>query len=314
MDIDKEIELAFPRPTNLNHLTHGDSIVQLGSCFSEHISQRLVYSGFDVLSNPFGVVFHPIPLANQILWALDTDLYENQLVLNDDVYLHYQASSTVYGMSENEIMRLFKTNLSILKDKLISAKVIFITLGSAHVYKHIEFGNVANCHKQNKNLFEKELSEIVDLKTVWSNVLNKLKELKPQLQVVFTVSPVRYKRDGWIENNQSKARLIELCNQLNQSSFYFPSYEIVIDLLRDYRYFEKDGVHPNDQAVDCVWNLFKNWFFNEESLVLIQEISRLRLRQNHKILYPESQTAKHFVVETKKLIDDFLAKNSKVIW
>lgn len=314
MDIDKEIELAFPRPTNLNHLTHGDSIVQLGSCFSEHISQRLVYSGFDVLSNPFGVVFHPIPLANQILWALDTDLYENQLVLNDDVYLHYQASSTVYGMSEDEIIRLFKTNLSILKDKLISAKVIFITLGSTHVYKHVEFGIVANCHKQNKNLFEKELSEIVDLKAVWSNVLNKLKELNPQLQVVFTVSPVRYKRDGWIENNQSKARLIELCNQLNQTSFYFPSYEIVIDLLRDYRYFEKDGVHPNDQAVDCVWNLFKNWFFNEESLVLIQEISRLRLRQNHKILYPESQTAKHFEVETKKLIEDFLAKNPKVIW
>lgn len=314
MDIEKEIELAFQKPNELNQLTHGETIVQLGSCFSEHISQRLIYSGFDVLSNPFGVVFHPLPLANQILWALDMDEYENQLVLNDDVYLHYQASSSIYAMSEDALKSLFKSNLTLLKVKLSSAKIVFITFGSAHVYKHKEFGCVANCHKQNKSLFQKELSEIIDLKEVWINVLNKLKNLNPQLQVVFTISPVRYKRDGWVENNQSKARLIELCNQLNQFSLYFPSYEIVIDLLRDYRYFEKDGVHPNEQAVDYVWNLFKLWFFNKESLDTIVEITKLRLRNDHKILYPESQTASNFEFETKKLIQEFLLKHPKVIW
>ncbi|MFN5984554.1 MAG: GSCFA domain-containing protein [Fluviicola sp.] len=314
MDIEKEIKSAFQAPKQLNKLNHGDSIIQLGSCFSEHISQRLNHSGFDVLSNPFGVVFHPIPLANQILWALDTDLYENQIVTKDDVFLHYQASSSIYAMSEDKLKSLFLSNLLNLKEKLQTAKVIFITMGSAHVYKHSEFGIVANCHQQNKDLFEKQLSEIDHLESVWKNVLDKLKAFNPQLQVVFTVSPVRYKRDGWIENNQSKARLIELCNRLNDTFFYFPSYEVVIDLLRDYRYFEKDGVHPNEQAVDVVWSLFQDWFFDLETSKTIQEINKLRIRSEHKILYPESIIASKFEVETKQLIQEFLKKNPKVIW
>lgn len=314
MDIEKEIKSAFQAPKQLNKLEHGDTIIQLGSCFSEHISQRLFHSGFDVLSNPFGVVFHPLPLAYQILWALDHTLYENQIVTKDDVFLHYQASSLVYSMSEDKLKSLFLSKLSNLKEKLQTAKVIFITLGSAHVYKHSEFGFVANCHQQKKDLFEKQLSEIDQLKSVWTEVLNKLKIFNPQLQVVFTVSPVRYKRDGWIENNQSKARLIELCYHLNNLSFYFPSYEVVIDILRDYRYFEKDGVHPNEQAVDFVWSLFQSWFFAEETSNLILEISKLRIRSEHKILYPESRIAVNFEAETKELIQEFLKKNPKVKW
>jgi lysophospholipase L1-like esterase len=314
MNIEKEIKSAFQSPKQLNKLDHGDSIIQLGSCFSEHISQRLVHSGFDVLSNPFGVVFHPLPLANQILWALDHNLYEDQIVSKDDVFLHYQASSFIYAMSEDKLKSIFLSKLSNLKEKLQTAKVIFITLGSAHVYKHSEYGFVANCHQQNKNLFEKQLSEIDHLETVWSDVLSKLKAFNPQLQVVFTVSPVRYKRDGWIENNQSKARLIELCNRSNNIAFYFPSYEVVIDMLRDYRYFEKDGVHPNEQAVDFVWSLFQDWFFSESTTKTIQEINKLRIRSEHKILYPESIIATKFETETKALVQEFLKKNPKVIW
>jgi hypothetical protein len=314
MDIEKEIKSAFQAPKQLNKLEHGDSIIQLGSCFSEHISKRLSHSGFEVLSNPFGVVFHPIPLANQILWALDQSLYENQIVTKDDVFLHFQASSLIYSMSEADLKNLFTSKLSNLNLKLKSAKVLFITFGSAHVYKHAEFGYIANCHQQNKNLFEKQLSEIDQLELLWSDVISKLKIFNPELQVVFTVSPVRYKRYGWIENNQSKARLIELCNQLNNNSLYFPSYEVVIDILRDYKYFEKDGVHPNDQAVDFVWSLFQDWFFDESTTKTIQEINKLRIRSEHKILYPESIIASKFEAETKELIQEFLKQHPKVIW
>ncbi len=119
MDIEKEIKSAFQAPKQLNKLEHGDSIIQLGSCFSEHISERLVHSGFDVLSNPFGVVFHPLPLANQLLWALDLTLYENQIVAKEDVFLHYQASSLVYSMNEDKLKSVFAVLVTIIALQMI---------------------------------------------------------------------------------------------------------------------------------------------------------------------------------------------------
>ncbi len=301
----------FLVPKELKTVDHGQTIVQLGSCFSEHISERFSQAGFSVLNNPFGVVFHPIPLAKQIIWAID-GYFEEQFIQKEDVFLHFQASSLLYDLSEQSLKDKLQENYLRLKTELKNAHTLFVSLGSAHAYVHETVGVVANCHQQNGKLFQKELSSVTDLVSIWEEVIRKLKNLNPAIQLVFTISPVRYSRDGWIENNRSKARLQEMCEQLKSEVLYFPSYEIVLDLLRDYRYFEKDGVHPNELAIDEVWKSVQAWFLNKSTKKTVLEIEQLKARMNHRLLFPGTSAAIRFEEESKKLLNEFIDRNPTV--
>lgn len=301
-------KLDFPK------IEHGDTIVQLGSCFSTHISEKLRLAGFKVLDNPLGVIFHPIPLINQVLLAFGKGEYAPSVQKND-VWLGYDASSTLYAMNENAYNKLFSEKLFELKSTLLKAKFLFVTLGSAHAYRLKETGQiVANCHQQVQSKFTKELIDAEDIAMHLRNMISLLKEHNPKIVIIFTVSPVRYVKDGLIENNLSKGVLFQSIHQLSSQTQYFPSYEIVNDVLRDYSFFESDYSHPNSKAIDYVWEAFRMSFFTSKTNALTEELMQLRKMENHKILYPESIEAQKFQALFHKKRESFLSLHPTIYW
>ena len=306
----------LPGPDHQPVIDHHAPILLLGSCFSSNIAKELANSGFHVLSNPFGVIFHPEPIARFIRECLQ-EIFPERIVQREDVFLSWDASSEVYAMSEEQL----KTDLAAIRaefrSQLEKAKVLIVTLGSAHGYRLKLTGEiVANCHKASKTAFSKELIPIEEMESSWSETLQLLKTAYPELEVIFTVSPVRYSRDGWVENNRSKARLLQLTELLEQKEgvFYFPAYEIVNDLLRDYRYFEKDGVHPNSLAIEQVWEVFRSWYFTAETQKLVKETEALRQMEQHRLLFPESAASERFLENFHKKRESFLSLHSYINW
>jgi hypothetical protein len=310
-----ETNQHFPKPIDLQTINHKQELILLGSCFSTHLHQRLRRAGFKAISNSFGVVFHPIALARFIDERLHSD--EERILCAEDVWLSWDAGSEVYAMSEPELKSRLSSIRTEFKQSIERSEYLIITLGSAHGYR-LKASNelVANCHKQPGAIFEKELTETAEMLAVWCKTLMQLKQLYPKLKIIFTVSPVRYSRDGWVENNRSKARLFELVHQLQQEFHvgYFPSYELINDVLRDYRYFEADGVHPNQLAVDEVWKLFRHWYFNAETTALIDETEVLRKMEEHRLLFPESQKAREFQTSYNQKRESFLSLHPFISW
>lgn len=309
------IPIASLKQQNFPKIEHGDSIVQLGSCFSTQMTFWFKRAGFQVLDNPLGVIFHPIPLAKQILLVFGkAELSE--FVQKEDVFVSYDASSTLYAMSSSGLKNQIQEQLQILRTSLSRAKLLVVTLGSAHGYRLNTSGNiVANCHQQPQTLFGKELSKADEMSVDWNLALTELKQVNPGIQIVFTVSPVRYIRDGLMENSLSKSELFRLVSLLkNNSVSYFPSYELVNDVLRDYRYFEMDGVHPSDQATEFVWDFLKQELFSEQTNELILEIMKLRKMEEHRLLYPESKKAEAYLAAVKQKRESFLSQNPVVVW
>lgn len=294
---------------------HGDSIVQLGSCFSTNMSFWFRRAGFQVLDNPLGVIFHPIPLAKQILLALGKAEF-SEFVQKEDVSVSYDASSTLYGMGDSELHELLDKQLQKLKSSLQHSKIVVVTLGSAHGYRLKKSGDlVANCHQQVSSSFEKELTSAEVLYPFWELAINELRKINPAIQFVFTVSPVRYVRDGLMENSLSKSELFRLISMLKQDSvYYFPAYELVNDVLRDYRYFDLDGVHPNELATECVWNFLKQELFSDKTNRLIEELMKLRKMEEHRLLYPESKKAAEYQNNFKQKRESFLSLYPVVVW
>lgn len=295
-------------------LNFGDSVVQLGSCFSTHISEKMRYAGFEVLDNPLGVIFHPIPLANQILLAFGKG-DSNPNVQKADVWLSFDASSSVYAMNELQLQETMQERLLRLKKGLLSAKFLFVTMGSAHANLLKENNRVvANCHQQPSQLFQKVLSPANEIVTVWEEVIQLLNVVNPELYIVFTVSPVRYIRDGLIENNLSKAVLFQSINRLKNRVSYFPSFELVNDVLRDYRYFDVDGAHPNELAINFVWKELSQLLFDAQTQQTLQELYELRKMSEHRLLYPESVEAQKFQTSFQKKRENFFSLYPNIHW
>ena len=309
------ISSASLHQENFPKIQHGDSIVQLGSCFSTNMSFWFRRAGFRVQDNPLGVIFHPVPLAKQILMAFGKT-EPSACVQKDDVYVSYDASSTLYAMSSSGLDELLQDRLQILRTSLSTAKLLVVTLGSAHGYRLKETGDfVANCHQQPQSLFQKELTCAEEMLPSWDLAIKELRKENPGIQIVFTVSPVRYIRDGLMENSLSKAELFRLISILKQSSIhYFPSYELVNDVLRDYRYFELDGVHPSDQATEFVWDFLRQELFSGQTNELIEEVMKLRKMEEHRLLYPESKKATEYLDFVKQKRESFLSLYPVVAW
>ncbi|WP_300663561.1 GSCFA domain-containing protein [Fluviicola sp.] len=296
-------------------IEHGDLVVQLGSCFSANMSFWFRRAGFEVFDNPLGVIFHPVPLAKQILLAFgQAELLE--FIQKEDVYVSYDASSTLYSMDSLSLDNELRSQLKALKESLSNAKLLVITWGSAHGYRLIESGKiVANCHQQAKEYFEKELTSADQLFDIWKEAIDAIRHVNPQIQIVFTVSPVRYIRDGLMENSLSKGELFRLVDLLRtQKSHYFPAFELVNDVLRDYRYFEPDGVHPNSLATEFVWEFLRAELFTPETNQIIDELFRIRRMEEHRLLYPESKKAAEYLGMVKQKRESFLSQYPVVVW
>ncbi len=299
-----ELMLPFPVVASRSKIKHGDEIILLGSCFADSMTEHFQKNGFLTISNPFGTVFHPLALADVIESSINDDK-SVEIYQKNDLFFSWDASSKIYGMSSDELEQNVTNARKAFKECLVSARVLVITFGTSWGYFHTSLNRVvANCHKERKESFKKELSEVNEMVSRWQKVLSLLNALNSNLKVIFSVSPVRHAKDGLIDNNRSKARLIELTHQLSESSMpdYFPSYELVIDQLRDYRYFKRDMVHPSGVSVEHVWNFFRETYFAQETKSLAEKVNKINRSLEHIPLYPKSNDSilhAHRTLESK---------------
>ena len=274
----------------------------MGSCFSDTIGRYFEERKFSVLSNPHGIIYNPLSIAHSINSIVNqSGVDENLLVERDGVFNSYDYHSSIQGSSpEDLISKIVETNES-SRNWLKNTDVIFITLGSAWVHSLKKSNKVvANNLKQAAELFDQKLLTLAEIKESLTSICESIHKVSQNCKIVFTVSPVRHLRHGLIENNRSKARLLEsvheVCDTI-ENSFYFPSYELVLDLLRDYRFYKKDMVHPNEQATDYVWNYVLENLVHPSAHDLIQKLTNLNLARQHKLMNPEGAKAQKFAQE-----------------
>ena len=302
-----ELQLKFEIPKSNIELSYNDSIFLIGSCFSDSIGDKFEQGGFNVESNTFGTLFHPIAISNVIHSTLTEDT-NVAIYHRDDLYFSWDAASKIYATSETKLIETVLEKRSLLAEKIKTSRLICITLGTAWEYKLKSAGTVVgNCHKAPQNLFEKSLSSIEDMRKEWDSALSLIRSVNPTAKIVFTVSPVRHTKDGLIENNRSKARLLELIQQLaeNHKLIYFPSYEIAIDELRDYRFYEEDFIHPNKTAIEYIWKRFVAFAFADKTTSIYGERKQLLTQLNHKSLHPESEVDKKRLELVERKLKEF---------
>lgn len=277
-----------------NEIVYGLELMSIGSCFSDNIGSKLANNKFSILQNPQGVIFNPIALAN-----LFDPISSEEIFVKNEQSFSWRNHSRISESDENELFsRIQKLKESTLK-QLAKASHVFVTFGSAWGYRHKELDYiVANCHKMPQSDFSKELSSVSDIVSVWTKIVEKY----PNVNWIFTVSPVRHWKDGARENNVSKGVLHQSIHQLLEleNVNYFPAYELVMDELRDYRFFKNDMLHPNDLAVDYIWEKFIDTYFTDKTKQVIAEVDKLNRMAAHKVLNLNSDESKLFLKELEK--------------
>ena len=279
----------FFTPVQIEQLNQIDSFDHqfgfIGSCFSDHMHQRFRYHGLQAWLSPFGTTYNPLSIVNQLLGSID---------LTDKFNIHSTKNHSFYWETSHKIIHSNPEGLKIIVERLRAESLkalqemdtLFITLGSAWVYELNSTGlMVANCHKLPASNFTKRLLSITEITDALHILISRLNKINPFLKIVFTVSPVRHLRDGIVENSRSKACLIEACHQVVDtalSATYFPAYEIVMDELRDYRFFERDGAHPTEFAIDIVFDKLQRALFTESLTKVFNEVAQIRRMENHR--------------------------------
>ncbi|APX99413.1 GSCFA domain-containing protein [Lacinutrix venerupis] len=282
-----------------NLIDYNSKLLLLGSCFSENIGNKLEYFKFQSISNPFGILFHPKAIETVISRALQQKKY-----LDSDVFYHneqwhcFDAHSVLSNASKEDLLKDLNTQLQFLQKSILESTHIIITLGTAWVYNLVEENKiVANCHKVPQKAFKKNLLSIESIKKSLQNCITKIRAVNKTAKVIFTVSPVRHIKDGFVENMQSKSHLISAIHQvLNTETLYFPSYEIMMDELRDYRFYKDDMLHPNTTAIKYIWQKFIEVWLNLDALQIMKEVDVVQKGLQHKPFNSNSQAHKEFLL------------------
>ncbi len=308
--------LSFSIQESKLKIGFNDQIVLIGSCFSTAICSHFVQAGFRATNNHFGTAYNPLSIANQIIKSIDLNS-EKHIFHTEGKYLDWESASSLVGHSAEELSDKIDAMRQELRAKIATSSFLFITFGSAHAYKLVHNSIVvSNCHKQPAHLFTKELLSLSVLKTTWMDTIEKIKFINPTINICFTISPVRHIKDGIIENNRSKARLFELVTYLqeNEKGSYFPSFEIVMDELRDYRFFKIDRIHPNDEAIAYIWERFGAVYFSGATIEMIAKIDSVRKAEQHILIDPESQESRNHLEETKRRKSELSILEPSINW
>lgn len=262
-------------------------ILSIGSCFSEEIGQKMVRSGLDILINPFGILFNPIAVSNAIRRITEGREYGQDELVKDQGMFH---SLSHHGRFSDEdpgvVLSRVNSELQEAHTQLPATNLLIVTLGSAWAYRHVTTDQiVANCHRIPQKEFDKVMIKSDEIVNALGQSIDSLSSVCRDVQVLFTVSPVRHWKDGPQENQVSKAHLRIACDELVSSRsncHYFPSYELVLDELRDYRFFAEDMLHPSSQAIDFVWDKFQQASMSASLIDRNREVEKLRRVIDHK--------------------------------
>lgn len=294
-------------------IEHNSQVVMLGSCFAENIGAKLKQSKFQADVNPFGILFNPFSIMNAIERILNNRFYSSEdLRKVNDHFVSLDHHGRFNSEDDSQVLAEINTSLSEGREALLKADVVFITLGSAWVYEHISSGHiVANCHKIPNKEFKKRLLTFQEIHLILRHIPQFLASEKVKANIVFTISPVRHWKDGAVENQRSKALLIAAAQEVVEEydlCHYFPAYEIMMDDLRDYRFYGADMLHPTEQAIDYIWQRFQTSFFSSDTQDICSAVKAVVQASNHRPIDPESNSYQRFLTKQLSLISDLETK------
>ena len=293
-------------------LSHRDAVLSIGSCFSKHIAERLGNYCFNVCSNPTGIVYNPLSIAHICSRLCSGKRYTaDELFMNESLYRSFDHHTSFNAATAESCLEKINSSFDRACGYMQKLDVLVITFGTAFVYRCAENGRlVNNCHKLPHSRFARSLLSIKEIVDSVSKALNEMRRARQELFVVATVSPVRHLRDDAHENQVSKAHLLSALYELEKSLdflHYFPSYEILMDELRDYRFYGSDMIHPSSTAADYIWQRFSESCISERSQDFIRDYAPLRSSQNHRIANTEEKASRNFIARQLEKID-LLAK------
>ncbi len=281
-------------------LDYPQSLFSIGSCFAEHMHARFVKIGFKSFCNPCGIVYNPISIGRQMKSVLNSGLWSAHDILSWNGLYHGLHHHGMFSSSNLETtLHQMNTRMSAATLQLEQSTTLLMTWGSAIVYRHIDTNTVvANCHKLPATAFERKLLTVEQIVAVSSTWIEACIYRNSKINIILTISPVRYLKEGFTDNNRSKARLImaaeALCEAFDQVH-YFPAYEILLDDLRDYRFYKEDMVHPSNQAIDYIWDLFKQTYCSKDTLIIMHELDQIKKAKAHRPLHPDTEAHKKFL-------------------
>jgi len=277
-----------------------NALMTMGSCFSDHMGMRLIQNKFDALSNPFGVIFNPISI-NKLLGiaSKNSTIDPDGWIESQDIHQHYDLHSQLGSTSRSHANENITAAIKATHDQLHKSNWLIITWGTAIVYKRKDKDHiVANCHKVPTDQFNKKLLRsdqlIADFETM-------LTDMPKDINIILTVSPVRHLKETLELNSVSKSTLRVACHDLasrHESVHYFPSYELILDDLRDYRFYKPDMLHPSDEAIDYVWNKFSKSYYDKQALDFIGKWQKIRAAIDHRPFNAQSKVHQQFIKAT----------------
>ncbi|MEJ6792127.1 MAG: GSCFA domain-containing protein [Lacinutrix sp.] len=289
-----------------NQIDYESKLLLLGSCFSENIGSKFQYYKFQSISNPFGILFHPKAIERILERAIHNKKFdESDVFFNNEQWHSFDVHSQLSNPSKKQLLINLNKNLELINKQITNATHVVITLGTAWVYNLISTGNtVANCHKIPQKEYNKILLSTKDVVKGLQATLNSIKTINSNASIIFTVSPVRHIKDGFVDNTLSKAHLISAIHQLtNKDTFYFPSFEIMLDELRDYRFYNSDMLHPNNTAIEYIWEKFIDVWMSSETKNIMKEVEVIQMGMQHRPFNFESNAHQKFLenLEINKL-------------
>ncbi|MBL4642893.1 MAG: GSCFA domain-containing protein [Flavobacteriaceae bacterium] len=290
-----------------NPIGYDSKILLLGSCFSENIGDKLAYYKFQTNQNPFGILFHPRAIETLITNAINEKEYTDKDVFFLNERWHcFEAHSNLSSSNKEELLNRLNQQINSASKQLHHSTHIIITLGTAWAYRFIESDTiVANCHKVPQKKFLKDILSVDAITESLEAIIALIKSMNAKATVLFTVSPVRHLKDGFIQNQQSKSHLLAAIHHVlepRDKIHYFPSYEIVMDELRDYRFYKEDMIHPNQTAINYIWEKFSNTWISEDAIKNMNEIETIQRGINHRPFTPESEQHQQFLKGIQKRI------------
>lgn len=285
-----ELKTTIDISRKILRLNHDDGVMLIGSCFADNIGNKLQEAHFTCCVNPYGTLYNPMSVGRALMDIITGRQYKtgnDELFEHDGVWHSWLHHSRFSASSKESLIANVNTSISDAHEHFQQCRLLIVTLGSSYVYRLKQGGNiVANCHKMNEKLFDRNRLAVDEIVSEWLPLLDEIHNLNPLMKVMFTVSPIRHKRDGLHANQLSKATLLlateHLCKQRSDMCLYFPAYEIMMDELRDYRFYADDMVHPSSLAVEYIWERFCDAFFDKKTMEKIVEWRKFEASKRHR--------------------------------
>ncbi len=289
----------------LNSFTYKDIFFSIGSCFAENIGSKLSYFKFQQMVNPFGIIFNPYSIAEVLRCIVDDKQFSTDHFIQNENHYSLDVHSKIAAKSALELQEKLKKIKTEARQQLSNASVVVITLGTAWVYRYLKTNQyVANCQKIPATHFSKELLSVAEIQENLLSIIHLIEKNSSVKNIIFTVSPVRHIKDGFTENSISKAHLLTALNGITHKKVhYFPAYELMMDDLRDYRFYESDMLHPNETAIQYIWEKFVKTWFHASTFPIMKKVDGIQKALQHRPFDAESNAFEKFKEELQNKIE-----------